>query len=652
MKISTALVNIDSGQLALPEFQRGYVWNRSQVRSLMQSLYREDPVGTLLIWTTEADPKNLRNVNSQDLGTINLLLDGQQRITTLYGLIRGQAPPFFQGDEKAFIDLYFNAKTEVFEFYGPIKMKGDPTWVSVTEVFDGDIAEIAKKAAKNSPDEVIHFMERLLKIDGIQKRSLHEDVIAGQERTIDEVVEIFNRINSGGTKLSAGDLALARICADWPQARAALMKIQAEWQEHGYDFTLDWLLRCVTAVGTNQAKFPGLRDLNVEEFANALNASEKHIGFLLNLVGSRLGLDHNRVLGGRGAFAALAWLVHQLNGEEKDQTTQQKILYWYLHCLMWGRYSSSVESKLQRDLDAMKDNGIDGAIEEMRKWRGDLTVRTSDFDWSTVGARFYPILYLLTRTQNGRDLLTGIGLRENLLGKNSNLHLHHIFPKALLRKAGYDRKEINSLANMCFLTASSNFEISDKDPAEYLPKIAASQPGVLESQWITTDPTLWSIDKFPEFLVDRRERLTKATNQLLDSLYGGQETYQQEISAKMVDAIAVKEEESAEVTEILKVVAEKGIAHPEINSSISHQETDETIATVELVWHTGIQPGLTNPVCFAPGIDAPTLAELSGAGYQVFDSAQKFIWHLETQLNADIDGDNIIGEPSEPQSGT
>jgi hypothetical protein len=175
---------------------------------------------------------------------------------------------------------------------------------------------------------------------------------------------------------------------------------------------------------------------------------------------------------------------------------------------------------------------------------------------------------------------------------------------------------------------------------------------VLESQWITTDPTLWSIDKFPEFLVDRRERLTKATNQLLDSLYGGQETYQQEISAKMVDAIAVKEEESAEVTEILKVVAEKGIAHPEINSSISHQETDETIATVELVWHTGIQPGLTNPVCFAPGIDAPTLAELSGAGYQVFDSAQKFIWHLETQLNADIDGDNIIGEPSEPQSGT
>jgi hypothetical protein len=376
----------------------------------MQSLYREDPVGTLLIWTTEADPKNLRNVNSQDLGTINLLLDGQQRITTLYGLIRGQAPPFFQGDEKAFIDLYFNAETEVFEFYGPIKMKGDPTWVSVTEVFDGDIAEIAKKAAKNSPDEVIHFMERLLKIDGIQKRSLHEDVIAGQERTIDEVVEIFNRINSGGTKLSAGDLALARICADWPQARAALMGIQAEWQEHGYDFTLDWLLRCVTAVGTNQAKFPGLRDLNVEEFAKALNASEKHIGFLLNLVGSRLGLDHNRVLGGRGAFAALAWLVHQLNGEEKDQTTQQKILYWYLHCLMWGRYSSSVESKLQRDLDAMKDNGIDGAIEEMRKWRGDLTVRTSDFDWSTVGARFYPILYLLTRTQNGRDLLTGIGL--------------------------------------------------------------------------------------------------------------------------------------------------------------------------------------------------------------------------------------------------
>ena len=653
MKISAALVNVESGQLALPEFQRGYVWNRNQVRSLMQSLYREDPIGALLIWTTDADPENLRNPDAQDLGTINLLLDGQQRITTLYGLIRGEAPPFFQGDPKAFTDLYFNVETEVFEFYGPIKMKDDPTWVAVTDIFTTDIAELAEEAKGANPERSLSaFLKRLIKIQDVQNRSLHEDVIAGQERTIDEVVEIFNRINSGGTKLSAGDLALARICADWPQARTSLMKIQSTWSNHGYDFSLDWLLRCVTAVGTNQAKFPGLRNLTVEEFENALNASEKHIDFLLNLVGSRLGLDHNRVLGGRGAFAALTWLVHQLNGEEKNQETQQKILYWYLHCLMWGRYSSSVESKLQRDLDAMTESGIEGAIQEMEKWRGDLTVRPSDFDWSTVGARFYPILYLLTRTQNGRDLLTGIGLRENLLGKNSNLHLHHIFPKALLRKAGYDRKEINSLANMCFLTAESNYKISDSDPAEYLPEIQASQPGVLESQWITTDPSLWSIDKFPEFLADRRERLTNATNQLLTSLYGGHETYSSEISGGATTAglAPIEESDSDEVTNILQIITDYGITSPEHNSEISDQETDQPIATVELAWHTGIQPGLTNPVCFAPQIDGPTASALSAAGYQVYDSAESFIWYLENQFNIDFDGDDIIGEPSEPHS--
>ncbi len=650
MKIATALVHVDSGALALPEFQRGYVWRRDQVRALMQSLYREDPIGTLLIWSTDADQKHLRGVSGSDNNSIvKLLLDGQQRITSLYGIVRGTPPPFFQGNVNSFTDLYFNVDTETFEFYGPVKMSDDPTWVSVTQIFQDDIADLLTRIPSDQTEsnQLVVRLKRLNAIQNIEKREIHVDEITGRDRTIDEVVEIFNRINSGGTKLSSGDLALARICADWPQARETLMGIRSTWAEHGYEFSLDWLLRCVTAVGTNQARFPGLTNLSVDDFVTALTNTEKHIDFLLNLVGARLGLDHDRVLGGRSAFAALAWYVHRQDGKIADHTEQQKMLYWYLHCLMWGRYSSSVVTKLQRDLEALEADGIDGAIHELENWRGDLQVRTSDFDWSTTGARFYPILYMLTRTQGAKDLLTGIELKENLLGKQSQLHLHHIFPKALLYKAGYDRKQVNALANMCFLTAASNLKISDSDPAEYLPEISANQPGVIESQWITTDPDLWSIDRFPEFLADRRERLAQATNEFLNSLLSGHEAYEEEVAeTTSIAAISpAKDDLSDDADLVLEIVARHDLTSPVVNGEIADAETDEPIATAELLWVDGVQPGLTDPVAFVPAVEASTASTLSAAGYRVFTSRQALVWYLESILGTDIDGDEVVGAP-------
>lgn len=92
MKISTVLDHIDSGHMALPEFQRGYVWNRDQVRGLFDSLYRRHPVGGLLVWATEPKTATHRGDGQLAAGIVKLLLDGQQRMTTLYGVVRGKPP--------------------------------------------------------------------------------------------------------------------------------------------------------------------------------------------------------------------------------------------------------------------------------------------------------------------------------------------------------------------------------------------------------------------------------------------------------------------------------------------------------------------------------------------------------------------------------
>ena len=92
MKVSDILTYIDNGYMALPEFQRGYVWNREQVRGLFDSLYRRHPVGGLLIWSTEARSAPHRGDAALAPGIVKLLLDGQQRVTSIYGVGPGQAP--------------------------------------------------------------------------------------------------------------------------------------------------------------------------------------------------------------------------------------------------------------------------------------------------------------------------------------------------------------------------------------------------------------------------------------------------------------------------------------------------------------------------------------------------------------------------------
>lgn len=656
MKISTLLDQVEYNQIALPEFQRGYVWSRDQVRGLFQSLYRRYPVGSLLMWTTEVTDGIVRGDGGPATGSVTkLLLDGQQRVTSLYGVVKGSPPRFFQGNARSFTDLYFNVGTESFEFYGPAKMRDNPLWISVTEVFNTSLADIVTRFgdAGVDPSQVIGYQTRLLHLLGIRDIELHPEEITGIDRSIEEVVDIFNRVNSGGTKLSAGDLALARICADRPVARDELRRMLATWEAAGYHFKLEWLLRCVNSVATGQAQFTALRDLSSTEFATALKKTEGAINFLLNLVADRLGLDHDRVLAGRYSFAALAWLIAERGGHISDHAEQQKLLYWYVHQFLWGRYSGSTETVLQRDLDALKRGGIDGALAEIERWRGSLEVRPADFDVNSVGSRFYPMLYLLSRVTGARDLGNGIELSAGLLGAQSALHLHHIFPKKRLYDAGHERGQVNAVANMCFLTATSNLEISAREPLTYLAEIDEERPGVLESQWITTDRELWDEARYLDFLADRRRRLAAASNEFLQSLVAGQRTFTGEITEnppvrKTVDVPETEQEtdpDAEALDQIARIADENGLAEPQIGYEVTDADSGEVLAIADLAWPEGAQENLSQPVALLLEPDEEMETRLGELGYRFFTSPERLVWYLEALLGADLDGDDVIGEP-------
>jgi len=643
MKISTILDHIDSGHMALPEFQRGYVWNRDQVRGLFDSLYRRHPVGGLLVWATEAKTAAHRGDGPLAAGIVKLLLDGQQRMTSLYGVVRGHPPKFFDGNAQAFSGLRFHLGTETFAFYQPVKMQDDPLWIDVTNLMKAGNAGLGALIAQLSADpmhasNVGLYVGRLGALLGVTEIDLHIEEVAGQDKTLDIVVDIFNRVNSGGTKLSKGDLALAKICAEWPEARDSMKAKLKEWTAAGYQFNLDWLLRSVNTVLTGEAKFSYLHDKGALDIQDGLKRANKQIDASLNLIAGRLGLDHDQVFFGRFGVPVMVRYMDQkkgsLNAKERD-----KLLFWFAQAGMWGRFSGSTETFIDQDLAALEgpNGGLDTLLEQLRLWHGGLRVEAGHFTGWSLGARFYPVLYMLTRMGEARDWGTGLALRVSLLGKMSRLEVHHIFPKAQLYKLKHRRADVNALANFCFLTKDTNLNISDRLPEVYFPEVEAKHPGALASQWIPTDPTLWKADRYLDFLEVRKDLLAAEANRCFEELLHGDARWMG-ITAPVVEALALEmggitsEAVEAELESLNDWVEGHGLPRGQIAFDYADPATGVQKALFDLAWPEGLQPGLSAPVAVLPNESTETLALASGAGFRCFASSADFRAYVENEI--------------------
>jgi hypothetical protein len=651
MKIQTILDQIDLGAMALPEFQRGYVWNRDQVKGLIYSLYRKHPVGSLLVWVTRTENADARGEQALTPGSVKLLLDGQQRITSLYGLMRGKPPRFFEGNAQAFTGLYFNLEEEVFEFYMPAKMKDDPLWLSVSGIFlQGAGATMQKLLLTPSLQQnLASYLDRINRIENIRSIDLHMEEVAGEDKTVDVVVDIFNRVNSGGTKLSKGDLTLAKICAEWPDARSEMKKRLDKWRTAGYVFRLDWLLRNINAVVTGKSLFTAMKDLDSEAFRAGLEATEEVIDRILNLIASRLGLDHDRVLGSRYSIPLMSRYLLQRGGKLSNHHERDNLLYWFIHTMLWGRYSGSTESVLATDLESIVDatvcdkgHALDRLIENLRRERANLKLNETDFSGSSKGNRFYPMLYMMTRVCHARDWASGDELKNHLLGNFNRLEIHHVFPKAILYKHGYSKRQVNAIANFTFLTKETNLEILDADPSEYLPKYDSLNPGAIQSHWMPMDPKLWRVENYLGFLSERRKLLAEAANKFLNSLMAGTMPCPPDIDSQSVveqaatyvpGGIADDEEES-KLLRCNKWVMQQGLAEGELDFDLLDGETHGQLAVLDLAWPRGLQEGLTEPVALLIDEDSDVEELASQAGFRFFTSMASFRRYVKHEILA------------------
>ena len=520
--IQDLLSEIAHGEILLPEFQRGYVWNRDQVRALMQSLYRKHPTGHLLTWRTYK-PSLVRGAQSAPNGHSLLLLDGQQRLTTLYVLFTGEAPLFYEG-ESLFFDLHFNMQTEEFRFYQKSRMENNPAWISVHKFLREGLTTLLERIDQLDEDRrtiIQQNLARLSRLDAVRHYTYTVDQVSGDEFSVDQVVEIFDRVNSQGTPLTKADLGLAHVCSIWPEARAELRAFSLKMGDLGFPVELSFLVRCMAGVATGSIVLEGtFMRTPIAELKRAWQemqpAFEHLIGVLRHeaLIGNLSDLPTENVLVPVTIFLA------RHGGTFPTDTIKHRFIRWLYLAELWGRYSGSTETKLQQDVALVSGSDLDPTPEleqAILRERGRVALEEGDLIGARINSAVAFLSRVVARSRGARDWFTGIRIYDSAVGKSQGSEHPFIFSQSVLKNAGItDQTLSNTIANRAILGKKPSLAHRKSSPADYLREIEENQPGALQEQSVPMERELWVPDRFPDFLTARRRLLAKAMNEFIE----------------------------------------------------------------------------------------------------------------------------------------
>lgn len=559
------LINeIERGEVRLPEIQRHYVWTSTQVRNLFDSLYRKYPSGTILLWETDdKDEVPLQDmaIEQQDnpYSNTHLLLDGQQRLTSLAAVIRGKSVHVKEKDKPKAIELMFNLEhpdhldivTEVHE-EGPEAKNGEertedetdstedelqnrlnrmtfvvatkklerlPQWIKVSEVFknNDDAIFLRQAGVKNFDDpNCRRYTQRLAKLRKIREYTYRIDVL-GKTLSYNEVTEIFVRVNSSGVDLRGADLALARIVLKWRNSLKEFEKFQEECKGRGFDLDLGSVhLRNMVAFATAQSKFGTVRNLSEEDLQKSWNESRKGMQFALNFMRANAGLESSALLASSFVLIVIAYFGEKCDYSLSTEEAKQ-LRYWSLLANAKSHYSHSTETILNQDLAVLhRGEGVNELLEQLQRQVGNLEIKPEELEGRNQSSGLFKTMFLAFCAAGATDWRSNLNIGENLQGNQHKLQFHHIFPRAIL-KDKYDPAAVNDIANLCFIAGKTNRQIRDKEPKDYFPEfIDKNGLAPFEAQCIPTEKEFLNRENYKDFLLERRKRIATRLNEFLE----------------------------------------------------------------------------------------------------------------------------------------
>ncbi len=518
-EIQSLVEDIRDGKLLLPELQRRYVWKATQVRDLFDSLYHQYPSGQLLVWETDDLPfsraSSMEGVDTNQRRP-QLLLDGQQRLTSLAAVMLGK--PLIVRRSKHPIDIVFNLHTEKFEVAGP-RQAQEAGWISLAKLYtQGAMSIFMDLKLDPAASETREIYERLNRLNNIKTYKYHVSVL--EKLNYDEVTHIFVRINSGGTTLGSADLALAQISSRWRGVTQELSAYQDAVSKQGHGLELDTgiLLRIMSVFLTGQTRLSDLfrgerQQITVTQLEGNWKSVKRALDEALAFLIGNCKIDRLDLLPTQYILIPLAAYFDRYGTRVTAQQARE-LQRWVYMALLWTRYSGSAETAADQDVAALsKVHPIQVMIQNIEDKVGRRPVTERELREQRKNSPFMLMAYVLVRSNHAQDWFNSV-----LIGSNQTLQIHHIFPKEVLRE-NYDLKAdsrtVDQVANLAFLSQRANARIRSKPPFEYLPDV---DPQNLRAQSVPLEPTLWTLEQFENFLLKRRTMLADAINQLLQSL--------------------------------------------------------------------------------------------------------------------------------------
>lgn len=555
---------VKRGELTLPEMQRRYVWPATRVRDLLDSLYRGYPSGTILVWETdeviETRELAVRATQTPTNTSRLLLLDGQQRITSLAAILSGEPVHVRSKSRQKTIDIMFNlehpegfseeiAEVDEDAFSADIEdvedeeeaerdiqeelnkrtfvvasrsLQNNPLWVPVSDIFKNNDRQILRAIGINSDDERWDkYSDRLQKVRNIEAYQYVMQVLE-KNMSYEEVTEIFVRVNSLGIKLRGSDLAMAQISSRWRGFVDQIDEFAKEFgDDENYIVETGILVRMLVIFATKQSKFKTVGKINKEKLEESWETAKEGLRYAINFTRSNAGIENLKYLS--SPFLLIPIAVYSfLKKENLSIKDEKKILKWFYNAHMRGHYSmGSSESILDGDLSVLfRTQSLDELLTQLHSHVKKFEVDVVDLANKGIRSPFFSMLYFVLRSNGAKDWLTGLALSDNHIGRSHTIQYHHIFPKSLLREKGYDRKVINELSNMAFIGGKTNRHILNKKPSIYLEKEVLEKRGedALTSQLIPLDRSMWEMEKYEDFLACRRQAVADELNVFMRKL--------------------------------------------------------------------------------------------------------------------------------------
>ncbi len=521
---------------SIPEFQRGFVWKATQVRDLIESLWLSYPVGTLLVWDSSGpvQTKSASDAQMPDLWVV----DGQQRTTALC-IASGRKPYWWssaEGWERTVrkYDIRFDVHTKEPPFFvvanAATRRTRGSRYIPITKLLvldvghEGDLKtlqEMAKQVKIEGLCDNMDAMEVYTRLDRVRKIRDMEVVTITVDNDLEDVVEIFSRLNSRGTRVTEADIYLGVVAARTPGwVRDNFLPFVSQVADLGYDASPNLIFRTLTGVGKKAVRYRSIEPAfwNATSIEPVWQRTKKAWSLAIKQLRDH-SIPGNALLPADNVLVSLIALLDKFPDDGFSP-----ILFWFLQASRFSRYSTSSTTSMEEDLKEIAESAtLTEALERLlARIRYVPPLTSEDFMRDYGDSRFGRLLLYLLVLQNKavdwdqQGVRIGFDGAELLAGFEPQFH--HVFPKKFL-EGQVSADLIDALANIAIIGPTINIRISKQNPMDYIPKYKITAEK-LRQQFISGQIVATTVKQYPDWVGRRADELASAGNEFLERLRG------------------------------------------------------------------------------------------------------------------------------------